>query len=203
MTVFYVHGKGGSASESRHYEPLFPDSRVIGLNYRSSLPWEAGTEIRQAVQSLKSEGDSVTLIANSIGAFFCFHAGIDRLLEKAFLISPIIDMEQLILSMMKHAGITEQALQDKSQIVLPNGETLLWRYLLFVRSQPISWHTSTEILFGRNDTMTSLETIRSFAVKTGAHLTVMENGEHWFHTEKQMQFLDRWITAGQGRKQQE
>ena len=24
-------------------------------------------------------------------------------------------------------------------------------------------------------------------------LTVMENGEHWFHTEEQMKFLDEWI----------
>lgn len=27
----------------------------------------------------------------------------------------------------------------------------------------------------------------------GASLTVMENGEHWFHTEEQMRFLDNWI----------
>ena len=24
-------------------------------------------------------------------------------------------------------------------------------------------------------------------------LTVMRNGEHWFHTEEQMKFLDEWI----------
>ena len=24
-------------------------------------------------------------------------------------------------------------------------------------------------------------------------LTVMEGGEHWFHTEEQMRFLDEWI----------
>jgi len=23
----------------------------------------------------------------------------------------------------------------------------------------------------------------------------MEGGEHWFHTEEQMEFLDRWITG--------
>ncbi len=22
----------------------------------------------------------------------------------------------------------------------------------------------------------------------------MENGEHWFHTEEQMKFLDEWLT---------
>ena len=26
-----------------------------------------------------------------------------------------------------------------------------------------------------------------------ATLTVMEGGEHWFHTEEQMAFLDNWI----------
>ncbi len=29
----------------------------------------------------------------------------------------------------------------------------------------------------------------SFAKKHNARLTVMENGEHWFHTEEQMKFL--------------
>ena len=28
-----------------------------------------------------------------------------------------------------------------------------------------------------------------------ATLTVMEGGEHWFHTEEQMDFLDRWIAG--------
>ena len=29
--------------------------------------------------------------------------------------------------------------------------------------------------------------------QTGADVTVMKNGEHWFHTEEQMRFLDEWI----------
>ena len=29
--VIYVHGKGGSAEESEHYEHLFPKAEVIGL----------------------------------------------------------------------------------------------------------------------------------------------------------------------------
>ncbi len=32
-----------------------------------------------------------------------------------------------------------------------------------------------------------------FAKQTGAALTVMENAEHWFHTEQQMRFLDNWL----------
>ncbi len=33
----------------------------------------------------------------------------------------------------------------------------------------------------------------AFSKRHNAALTVMEGGEHWFHTEQQMQFLDDWI----------
>ena len=46
---------------------------------------------------------------------------------------------------------------------------------------------------GGNDNLTSLETIKDFAEKQGASLTVMKGGEHWFHTEDEMRFLDEWI----------
>ena len=38
-----------------------------------------------------------------------------------------------------------------------------------------------------------IETVSEFAEQTGAILTVMNDGEHWFHTEEQMEFLDNWI----------
>jgi len=33
----------------------------------------------------------------------------------------------------------------------------------------------------------------AYAEKHGARVTVMENGEHWFHTAEQLLFLDEWI----------
>lgn len=39
----------------------------------------------------------------------------------------------------------------------------------------------------------SIDTMNDFVQKTGAGLTVMEGGEHWFHTEEQMRFLDKWM----------
>ena len=41
--------------------------------------------------------------------------------------------------------------------------------------------------------MTSYETILNFVNKTKASLTIMKGGEHWFHTNEQMKFLDNWI----------
>ena len=81
--VLYIHGKGGSAAESEHYRPLFPDCEVFGLDYQTFTPWETGAEIRSAVESLKPEYENITLIANSIGAFFSMNAGIDAMVQKA------------------------------------------------------------------------------------------------------------------------
>ena len=46
---------------------------------------------------------------------------------------------------------------------------------------------------GANDILIPRETVMAFAEQHHAGLTVMENGEHWFHTPEQLQFLDDWI----------
>ena len=191
--VIYIHGKGGNATESEHYKPLFPDYEVIGLDYHSFSPWEIGKEICNAVKELKSKYVNVVLIANSIGAFFSMNAGIDDIVQMAYFISPIVDMEKLITDMMKWANVSESELESEGIIHTDFGEDLSWEYLSYVRSHPIEWHVPTQILYGGNDHLTSLETITDFANKHQATLSVMDGGEHWFHTEDQMQFLDNWI----------
>ncbi len=191
--VLYIHGKGGSAAECEHYKPLFPDCEVFGLDYQTFSPWETGAEIRTAVEKLKAEYENIILIANSIGAFFSMNAGIDNLIRKAYFISPVVDMERLIGDMMQWANVTEEEIKSKGVIHTEFGEDLSWDYLYYVREHPIQWSVPTNILYGSKDMLTSLETICAFAKKHNAVLTVMANGEHWFHTAEQLQFLDDWI----------
>lgn len=191
--VLYIHGKNGSATECEHYKPLFPEYEVIGLDYQTFTPWETGAEIRSAVEELKSEYDSVILIANSIGAFFSMNAGIDSIIQKAYFISPIVNMERLITDIMTWANVTEEALKEEGFIHTSFGEDLSWEYLCYVREHPIKWNSPTAILYGSKDNLTAYETIAAFAANHNAKLTVMKNGEHWFHTEEQMRFLDDWI----------
>ena len=191
--VLYIHGKDGCAGESEHYKPLFPECVVIGLDYQTFTPWETGKEIREAVTKMNAEYDSITLIANSIGAFFSMNAGIDVMIRSAYFISPIVDMVKLILNMMSWADITEEELKDKGVIPTSFGEDLSWEYLCYVREHPVCWTVPTRILYGSRDNLTSRETINAFAETHGAELTVMEEGEHWFHTDEQMRFLDNWI----------
>ena len=200
MTVLYLHGKGGAASECEHYAPLFPGWRVVGLDYKTFTPWETGAEIRAAVEALRGAGERVILVANSIGACFALYAGVDKLIERAYFISPIVDMEGLICGWMRALGVTEDALRAKGVIETPFGDPLSWEYLTFVRQNPVEWHAPTDILYGGRDELTSYETMAAFAETTGARLCVMANGEHWFHTAEQLRFLDQWIKQSQGKK---
>ncbi len=194
--VIYVHGKGGSADEAEHYRALFPEAGVIGFDYHATAPWEAKEEFPRFFTEQRERCDSLTLVANSIGAFFSMSSLDESLIDRAYLISPVVDMEKLIGNMMLWAGVTEQELAEKNKIPTAFGETLSWKYLTYVREHPISWHVPTRILYGAHDNLTAPETISTFAKQVGAELTIMQNGEHWFHTEEQMRFLDRWITVG-------
>lgn len=194
--VLYIHGNGGSAEECEHYRPLFPGCAVTGLTYSSATPWEAGTEIRQAVERLRADYETITLIANSIGAFFSMDAGIDTMIEKAFFISPIVAMEQLILRRMAEEKVTEEDLRREQVIPVSTGEDLSWDYLRYVREHPLRWNVPTEILYGGRDHLTSRRAMERFAEAYHGNLTVMENGGHWFHTEEEMRFLDDWIRRG-------
>lgn len=209
----YIHGKGGSAAEAGHYKSLLKDHEVIGFDYKAETPWDAVIEFRRFFASL-NDYDSVLLIANSIGAYFTLMAldgaaGTPLKLERALLISPVVDMEKLISNMMLWSNVSEDDLRTRGEIPTNFGETLSWKYLCYVREHPIRWNVCccngngdrhgaarfvpTDILYGSTDNLTSFDAIRDFATRSGASLTVMESGEHWFHTVEQMKFLDCWI----------
>ena len=105
----------------------------------------------------------------------------------------IVDMEKLIRDMMTLANVTVEELHARGEIETAFGETLSWSYLRYVREHPIRWTVPTHILYGAKDHLCSLETVSRFVGQTHASLTVMAEGEHWFHTAEQMRFLDAWI----------
>ena len=191
--VIYVHGKGGSAEEAEHYAMLFPNHEVIGFDYKSQTPWEAKKEFFAFFAEQRNLCGHLTLVANSIGAFFALFSLDEALVDNAFFISPVVDMENLIGNMMQWSNVTEQELAEKREIATNFGETLLWEYFCYVRQHPIIWNVPTCILYGEHDNLTSIETVSAFAKRHHADLTVVPDGEQWLHTEEQMQFLDHWI----------
>ena len=123
------------------------------------------------------------------------HALPQEKLERAYFVSPVVDMEKLICGMMLTANVSEADLREKGTVETVFGETLSWNYLCYVREHRIDWKIPTRILYGEKDGLTSFETISLFADAIRAPLTVMPGGEHWFHTEEQMRFLNTWVKA--------
>ena len=192
----YVHGRGGSANEAKYYRKFFNDNfDIIGFDYKSEKPWDAKIEFVNYFDSIIPRYNKTILIANSIGAYFSLISLADKKITKAMLISPIVDMERLILDMMLWANVPEEELIIKKEIETSFGETLSWEYLSYVRENPISWNIPTEILYGKKDNMTSVSTMVDFSKKINANITIMSGGEHWFHTREQMDFLDSWIKS--------
>lgn len=193
--VIYIHGKGGTAQEAEHYQALFPEADVVGFDYEAETPWEAVQEFPAFYDKAVAGYQTVYVFANSIGAFFTLCALSEKHIDKVFFISPIVDMEKLILQMMAWAKVTEAELQERKEIPTEFGETLSWDYLCYVREHPPKWQHPVYILYGEKDNLMSRENIADFVEKVGGELTVMKNGEHWFHSDEQMAFLDNWIKS--------
>ena len=191
--ILYVHGKGGCSQEVENYNLHGFD--VIGVDYDNSyLPYIIRPQILKAYNMIREKYESVYILANSIGAYFAMLSLNECEIVKALFISPVVDMQGLILNMMKAAGVSEDDLRVKKEIVTGFGETLSWEYLQFVRDNPISWEVPTEILYADGDKLISRQSIENFIRTHNAKLTIMHGGEHWFHTEEQIAFLNNWLS---------
>lgn len=195
--LLYIHGRGGGSEEAAWYGPLLPAYTVRGVSYRDETPGEAAADIRAAYDEARREGPAA-LLAVSLGAYFAMLALGGADIARAFFISPVLDMEGLIASMMARAGVTENELREKKRIPVDGGETLSWAYLSYVRAHPVRWTVPTDILCGGRDSLLPRAAAERFVVEHGARLTVMETGGHWFHTVDELHFLRAWLRRAAG-----
>jgi len=204
---FFIHGKHSCKEEAsafaelacpRGWQVLSIDlpkhgerqSRADGV---SLVPWEAAPELRMVMAYAKTRWKEVALYAISIGAWFSLLAFSDIPPVRSLFVSPVLDMNALIETMMSWAQVTKEQLRQEKSIPTSFGETLSWEYACFAKEHPVrSWNSPTEILYGSGDTLTSQRTAESFARKFGCGLTILEGGEHWFHTPEQLAFLRAW-----------
>ena len=69
-----------------------------------------------------------------------------------------------------------------------------WEYWEYALSHPITkWEVPTKILYGGNDNLIDRDVVEHFAHEFQCGLDVMENGEHWFHTEEQLKVMRKWL----------
>lgn len=151
-------------------------------------------ELSAMMEYVKAKWDNISLFACSMGAYFSLLAYKDVDLKQCLFLSPVVDMERIINNMMSWFSISEAQLQAEKEVSTPIGQVLYWDYYCYVKEHPInSWSKPTAILYGSADDLCEFDRVSSFAQHYNCDLTVMEQGEHYFHTEEQLGFFKRWI----------
>lgn len=205
QVYLFVHGKNGFKEEAcdfakiacpKGWQVLSIDLPGHGERAQEAdhfLPWLIVPELEAVMRFIKQRWNRIGLRANSIGAYLSMLCFGEEPIVKSLLVSPILNMEQLILDMMKWASVSEDDLRKRRSIQTDFGETLSWEYLTFARRYPITkWNAQTEILYAGQDNLTGRHTVDDFTDRFRSGLTVMEDGEHWFHTPEQLDVLSAW-----------
>ena len=107
--------------------------------------------------------------------------------------SPIVDMKWLVRHMMLWSGVSEKQLEEKQEITTEI-DTLRWDYYQYILSHPINrWTFPTSILYGAKDNLQPIGSIRDFAEKFRAKLTISEQSEHPFMADDDRKIVDKWL----------
>ena len=201
----FLHGKQGCKEEGLDFAELacpkgwqvcsidMPEHGQRQGGPEQLVPWTVVPELEAVMNYARSHWSQVALRANSIGTWFAMQAFAKTPPVRSLFVSPILDMAELIRTMMGWAGVTEADLEARGEIATPFGETLSWQYWQYALNHPITqWESPTAVLYGGLDNLTPRSTAEAFAARFHADLIVMEDGEHWFHTPEQLDVLRRW-----------
>ena len=192
--VVYIHGLNGSSTEAEDFSYLKDKCDVVGLDYKDGNPWEISGILRKEFEKITKNYKEIIVIANSIGAFYTYEYLSDFNIKQAFFISPIASMHQIIFNLMMENNISRQELEEKKLITLKNGQVLSWDFYEHVSKENDNWNVPTEILYGSRDDLVYIENIADFLGKHPlSRLTISESSEHYFHTEKDKEFIKNWI----------
>lgn len=202
----FVHGQNGNKEEAADFAEI-----VVPLGYqvlsidlpghgaRSEAadrfyPWFIVPELQTVMAWARAKWHHVSLRCNSLGAWFSMLAFLEEPLETCLFVSPVVDMAQLIEDMMEWAGVSAEQLERDREISTDFGQTLSWEYRSYAGNHPIvHWTAPTHILYGACDNLIRRETVEHFAARFHGTVTVMPDGEHWFHTPEQLSFQNTWI----------
>lgn len=150
-------------------------------------------ELKHMYMYAKEHAYQISLFGCSMGAYFQLLAFADLPIERVWFLSPVTNMERIIHNLMDNCHVTEAEFREK-KVIKNDIETLYFPYYEYVQKHPIiKWPHKTYILRGEADTLCEYSYVKQFADRFNCVLTEQKNGEHWFHTEPELQFFRSWL----------
>lgn len=157
------------------------------------MPNECVRELKIIYTYAKERAQKISLFGCSIGAYFQLLTFAKEDIDRVWFLSPVTDMERIIHNLMNYCHVTEEEFKEKILIENDMG-SLYFPYYEYVRSHPIKeWPHRTYILRGEKDILCEYSYVEHFANHFGCELTEQKDGEHWFHTEEELEFFRNWI----------
>lgn len=151
-------------------------------------------DLNSIMRYAKSLSNNISVFACSMGAYFSLLAYNNEELQQCLFLSPVVNMERIIDNMMIWFNVSPDRLKAEKEISTPIGQKLYWDYYCYVKEHPVvAWNKPTSILYGSKDNLCEFDVVSLFAKRFHCDLQVMDQGEHYFHTEEQLQFLRQWL----------
>lgn len=200
----FLHGQGGNKEEAERFANIAVPYgyQVLGIDLPEHggrrdrvkfLPWEVVPELRSVIKYAKERWPQISVRAVSIGVWFSLLAFAGENVERCLFSSPLFDMENMISNLMKLSGVTEEQLKAEGKISTDSGQTLSWQYLCYAREHPpCAICRDTAVLYATADEIIPPCVIESFTKNNMCRLTLLNGGQHWLHTEEQLDFIRQW-----------
>ena len=170
----FVHGLHGHKEEAHAFAEVAEPKgyQVLGIDLPlERKPWTVLPLLNEVREYLYKNWKFVSLRANSIGSWFSLLTFQGGKVERALFVSPLLDMKMFI---------EEQPSREED-------------YYKWVIKNPITqWDAPTYILRPEIDQIVSENVGSDFILQHRCQVTIMPDGEHWFHTPEQLAFLEEW-----------
>ena len=169
-------------------------------------PWNASKDLASVYNYAKNSFQEISIFACGIGAYLTMLIYPDISPKQLLFLSPTINVESSICSMMEHCGFTEEQLEKEGFLAYPDGRILDWEYYCYVKKHPINYihkhfifrphpqePTPMAILHGEQDAIVPWREAAGFSGRYNAYFLLLQNGDHTFHTKTQRKVLSQWL----------
>ena len=151
-------------------------------------------DLNQIMSFAKEHYNEINLWACSMGAYFSLLTYNEAPIIQCLFLSPVINMKTIIDNMMSWSNVSIEELKERKVIKTDFGPTLYWDYYKYVEENPITkWDKDTFILYGSKDNMQNEELVKDFSQKFNCNLKIVDDGEHFFHTNEQLAYYKKWL----------
>lgn len=152
----------------------------------------ASSEVKAFAQLARSQSTDVSLLASSIGVYFSLCDTPVGAFERAWLVSPLIDLEDYIRDVMAEYSVTDEQLETATVIDTPRA-VLEWPYLRFVVEHPARLEIPSWTIRGDQDEVVPLETLNRFVSAPDFELVQIEGGRHFLGQPPHLDAVIKWF----------